>query len=102
MAACDVLCQPTAGEEFGQAVLEAMARERSVLATALGGPPEFVTAEAGVIVDPRSPDDLLAGLRRAADLPAPNPAARRAAAAHDVRAQAARIAAVLARAAATR
>jgi glycosyltransferase involved in cell wall biosynthesis len=100
IAACDVLCQPSLLEPFGQAALEAMAMERSVVATSEGGPPEFVTPEAGVLVDPRDPAALADGLRRAAALPSPNPAARAAAAPHDARRQAARMAAVLERAAA--
>ena len=52
IAAADVLCQPSTIEPFGQALLEAMAMERSVVATSVGGPPEFVSAEAGVLVDP--------------------------------------------------
>ena len=99
MAACDYLCQPTDGEAFGQAVLEAMASGRSVLATTRGGPPEFVPPEAGVLVDPTEPGAIERGLREVARLPAPNPAAREAAARHDVRTQAARIADVLAQAA---
>ena len=95
MAACDYLCQPTDGEAFGQAVLEAMACARSVLATTRGGPPEFVPPEAGVLVDPTERDSLERGLREVARLPSPNPAARDAAAAHDVRKQAARIAELL-------
>src|SRR4029453_15861533 len=43
IAACDVLCQPSAEEPFGLATLEAMASARSVVATTIGGPPEFVT-----------------------------------------------------------
>jgi glycosyltransferase involved in cell wall biosynthesis len=100
MAACDYLCQPTDGEAFGQAVLEAMACGRSVLATTRGGPPEFVPPEAGVLVDPSERDSIERGLRELARLPVPNPAAREAAAKHDVKVQAARIAEVLARAAA--
>jgi glycosyltransferase involved in cell wall biosynthesis len=96
IAACDVLCQPSLIEPFGQALLEAMASERPVLATRIGGPPEFVTPDAGVLVDPGSVEAIEAGLRAAIDLPSPNPAARRAAAEHDVRVQAARIAEVLA------
>jgi glycosyltransferase involved in cell wall biosynthesis len=99
IAACDVLCQPSLLEPFGQAALEAMAMERSVLATREGGPPEFVTPEAGVLVDPRDPAALADGLRRAAELPSPNPAARAAAAPHAARRQAERMAAVLERAA---
>jgi len=102
IAAADVVCQPSLREPFGQAALEAMAMERSVVATRVGGPPEFVTAEAGVLVDPTDPASLLDGLRRAAALPSPNPAARAAAAPHDVKRQAARMASVLQRAAAPR
>jgi glycosyltransferase involved in cell wall biosynthesis len=96
IAACDVLCQPSLVEPFGQAVLEAMASERSVVATRIGGPPEFVPPEAGVLVDPASVEAIEAGLQAAANLPSPNPGAREAAARHDVRVQAERIARVLA------
>jgi glycosyltransferase involved in cell wall biosynthesis len=98
IAACDVLCQPSLIEPFGQATLEGLAMERSVVATTVGGPPEFVTPEAGVLVDPNDHDALFAALERAAELPVPNPAARAAAAEHDVRAQVAKMAAVLERA----
>jgi glycosyltransferase involved in cell wall biosynthesis len=96
IAACDVLCQPSLVEAFGQALLEAMASERPVVTTRIGGPPEFTTAESGVLVDPESVDSIEEGLRKAAELPSPNAAARKVAAEHDVRRQAARIAEVLA------
>jgi glycosyltransferase involved in cell wall biosynthesis len=95
VAACDVLCQPSLQEPFGQATLEGMAMERSVLATAVGGPPEFVTREAGVLVDPEDSGGIAAALELVSKLPSPNPEARRAAAEHDVRRQAARMADVL-------
>lgn len=95
LAACDVLCQPSLIEPFGQATLEGMAMERSVIATTVGGPPEFVTPKSGVLVDPTDRDALAAALERAAALPTPNPAARAAAAEHDVRRQVERMAAVL-------
>jgi glycosyltransferase involved in cell wall biosynthesis len=100
VAACDVLCQPSLVEPFGQATLEAMAMERTVVATTVGGPPEFVTPEAGVLVDPADPAALPAALELAARKPSPNPVAREAAAEHDVKRQAARMAEVLQRAAA--
>jgi glycosyltransferase involved in cell wall biosynthesis len=100
ISACDVLCQPSLVEPFGQALLEAMASERSVVATAVGGPPEFVSAESGILVDPLSVEAIADGLRQAAELPRPNRSARAAASAHDVRLQAERIEAVLKRAAA--
>jgi glycosyltransferase involved in cell wall biosynthesis len=102
IAAAHVVCQPSLIEPFGQATLEAMASGRSVVATRIGGPPEFVPAEAGVLVDPADEDALLEGLRSAAALPCPNPAARAAAETHDVRRQAEKVEAILRRAAAGR
>jgi len=98
LAAADVLCQPSLVEPFGQATLEALACARSVVATGVGGPPEFVPDGAGVLVDPLDADALEAALRQAASLPVPNPAARAAAEAHDVRLQAERVEAILERA----
>jgi glycosyltransferase involved in cell wall biosynthesis len=95
VAACDVLCQPSVTEPFGQATLEAMAMERSVLATSAGGPPEFVTPESGVLVDPQDPGALRPAMELALTMPTPNPATREAAAQHDVKRQAARMAAIL-------
>ena len=95
VAAADVLAQPSLVEPFGQALLEAMAMGRSVVATRIGGPPEFVPPEAGVLVDPLDTDALAEGLRRAAELPSPNAAAREAAARHDVKLQAEKIEAIL-------
>jgi glycosyltransferase involved in cell wall biosynthesis len=95
IAAADVLCQPSLAEPFGQAALEAMAMERSVVVTSVGGPPEFVPEAAGVIADPLATAALADALERAAALPSPNPAAREVAAAHDVRIQVGRMAAVL-------
>ena len=99
VAAADVLCQPSLREPFGQATLEAMAMERTVVATNVGGPPEFVTQEAGLLVHPEDLTGLESALRRAAEMPNPNQAARTAAAVHDVKKQAARMAEVLDRAA---
>jgi glycosyltransferase involved in cell wall biosynthesis len=102
IAACDVLCQPSIAEPFGQAALEGMAMQRSVVATTDGGPREFVTPAAGVLVAPGDRAALSEALAQAARLPSPNPAAREAAAEHDVRIQGARMAAVLERAVANR
>ena len=76
-----------------------MAAGRSVVATRIGGPPELVPPEAGVLVDPLDVGALAAALRQAAAMPRPNEAARAAAAVHDVRRQAERIEAILSRAA---
>jgi glycosyltransferase involved in cell wall biosynthesis len=100
LAQSHVLAQPSLVEPLGQALLEAMACGRSVVATRIGGPPEFVPPEAGVLVDPLDADDLGRALATAAALPCPNDAAREASAAHDVLTQAERIEAILSRAAA--
>jgi glycosyltransferase involved in cell wall biosynthesis len=99
VARSHVLCQPSLVEPFGLALLEAMAAGRSVVATRIGGPPEFVPPEAGVLVDPTDESDLAQGLHRAAALPCPNEAARAAAERHDVRRQGERVEAILLRAA---
>ena len=99
VAAADVLCQPSLVEPFGQAALEALACARPVVGTTVGGHPEFVPAEAGVLVDPLDEDALVEALRAAAELPVPNDAARLAAEQHDVKAQARRIEEILERAA---
>jgi glycosyltransferase involved in cell wall biosynthesis len=98
LAAADVVCGPALIEPFGQALLEAMACGRSVVATRIGGPPEFVPPDAGVLVDPLDLDELTRALHTASGLPSPNEAAREAAASHDLRLQAARVEEILVRA----
>ncbi len=98
LSAADVVCGPALIEPFGQALLEGMACGRSVVATRVGGPPEFVPDDAGVLVDPLDTAGLARALQTAAALPSPNDAARRAAAGHDVRRQAERVEEILLRA----
>ena len=102
MAASDVVCQPSVQEPFGLATLEAMASARSVVATSVGGPPEFVTPKTGVLVNPLDEDALASALSAAAALPSPNLAGPKAAEAHDVRLQGGRVEEILLRAAADR
>jgi glycosyltransferase involved in cell wall biosynthesis len=96
------VCQPSLIEPFGQSVLEAMACARTVVATRIGGPPEFVQPGAGVLVDPTDLEALENALRTAAALPRPNAAARAVAAEHDVKHQARRIEELLEQAVADR
>jgi len=95
IAESHVVCQPSLVEPFGQALLEGMACGRSVVATTVGGPPEFVPPEAGILVDPFDEGALSDALRVAAQRPTPNPAARAAAERHDVNEQARRVEAIL-------
>lgn len=99
LARSDVVAQPSLIEPFGQSLLEALASGRSVVATRIGGPPEFVTPEAGVLVDPLDEDAIADALRQTAALPTPNPAAREAAEPHDLNEQARRVEEILERAA---
>ncbi len=102
IAAADVVCQPSLREPFGLATLEALASGRSVVATRVGGPPEFVPPGAGVLVDPSDDAEIAAALDDASRLPRPNLAAREAAEKHDVRLQAQRVEELLRLAAASR
>jgi glycosyltransferase involved in cell wall biosynthesis len=97
MAAADVVALPSLVEPFGQVLLEAMAMERPVLATSVGGPAELVTEAAGALADPYDVGAIRAGLMRAIELGVPNRAGRAVAAEHDLAAQVARIEAVLLR-----
>ena len=97
-----VVCGPSLVEPFGQALLEALAAAGRSSPPRIGGPPEFVPPEAGILVDPLDPPALARGLAAALKLPCPNRAARAAAEQHDVRAQAAKVEAILERAAASR
>jgi len=97
MADASVVCQPSLIEPFGQGVLEALACGRTVVTTRIGGPPEFVPADAGLLVDPADEDALADALRPAASFPCPNDAARAAAEPLDVRRQAERVEEILTR-----
>ena len=97
-ASARVVCGPSLVEPLGQALLEGMARGRTVVATRIGGPREFVAPEAGFLVDPLDEDALADALRHALELPCPNEAARAAAEPYDVRRQAERVEEILERA----
>jgi glycosyltransferase involved in cell wall biosynthesis len=99
VASADVVCAPALLEPFGQSILEAMAAGKTVVATRVGGPPEFVPPGAGILVDPLDVPGLVRALGVATSFPSPNEAARAAAADHDVNRQAERIEEVLLRAA---
>ncbi len=98
LAAADVLCAPSLIEPFGQSILEAMAAGKTVVATLVGGPPEFVPPDAGILVDPLDGVGLVHALEAAAAFPSPNEAARLAAAGHDLSLQADRVEEILLRA----
>ncbi len=61
----DVVVYPTLREAFGLAILEAMATQRAVVATRVGGIPELIKNEvSGLLVEPGSPEAIRAAVAR--------------------------------------
>jgi glycosyltransferase involved in cell wall biosynthesis len=65
MQAVDVLCLPSFSEGCPNVILEASAAGCPVVANAVGGVPEIVTAENGVLIEDHEPQTLAAALRGA-------------------------------------
>lgn len=65
MAQADLLCLPSHMEGVPNAVLEAMACGLPVVATCVGGVAEVVTRDTAVLVPPRDPAALAAGIQQA-------------------------------------
>lgn len=61
----DVFVLPSLRECGGTAILEAMALGKPVIATAWGGPGEYVTPECGILVDPTGEEEFIEGLAQA-------------------------------------
>ncbi len=59
LRACDLFVHPSHQEGFSNAILEAMAAGKAVVATAVGGTPEAVSpGETGLLVPPGDPESL--------------------------------------------
>jgi glycosyltransferase involved in cell wall biosynthesis len=68
MSAFNVFVLPSRSEGLPNALLEAMALEVPVVATAVGGIPRVITHETdGLLIDSSSSDAIAAGIRRLAD-----------------------------------
>lgn len=67
MAASDLVTLPSYSEGHPNVLVEALACGRPVVATPVGGIPEVVDAECGLLVAARDPHALSAGLRDALD-----------------------------------
>lgn len=66
----DVFVHPSLTEGTPNAVIEAMAHGRPVVATAVGGLPDFVTEEVGILVEPGDTAALGEAMQRLAQDPA--------------------------------
>jgi glycosyltransferase involved in cell wall biosynthesis len=65
LSGCELMVLPSRMESFGIAVIEAMACQTPVVATAVGGIPEIVEHEtSGILVEPENPQALTAALQR--------------------------------------
>jgi glycosyltransferase involved in cell wall biosynthesis len=65
MAAADVVCLPSHSEGCPNVVIEALACGRPVVASRVGGIPELVNSNCGILTPPRDPEALAAALHEA-------------------------------------
>jgi glycosyltransferase involved in cell wall biosynthesis len=78
LARCDALVLPSMAECGGAVVLEAMAMEVPVIATAWGGPTDYLDPSCGILVEPSSRDAFVEDLAQALIRLATHPQDRRA------------------------
>jgi len=60
---CDIYCQPSLAEALPTVITEAMLCERSIVATSVGGIPEQVPDECGLLVEPKNAGQLRDSLK---------------------------------------
>lgn len=65
ISAADVFCLPSRREGCPNVVLEALASGRPVVASSVGGLPELVQANNGILVPPEAPEALAEGIQEA-------------------------------------
>ncbi len=71
LQALDIFCLPSLQQGLGSLMLEAMVREKAVVASRVGGPAELLTdGETGLLVTPGRPDELANAVRRLLQDPA--------------------------------
>jgi glycosyltransferase involved in cell wall biosynthesis len=70
LSAMDLFLFPSLKEAMGIALIEAMACSLPIVTTNVGGIPEVVTPDAGILVGPRQPDALAFASRELLDDPA--------------------------------
>jgi glycosyltransferase involved in cell wall biosynthesis len=63
LAASDLMVLPSEHEAFGRAVAEAMLMEKPVVATNVGGLPELITPDTGLLVPVSNPNELHSAIK---------------------------------------
>lgn len=63
-ACIDVVVAPSHEEAFGMVVLEGMAMGKPVIASTVGGVPEVLTPDSGILVPPKNPKELARAIIR--------------------------------------
>ncbi len=74
LSGCCALVLPSLFECGGAVVLEAMAMSKPVIATAWGGPLDYLDASCGILIEPRSRQALVDGFSEAMTMLASSPA----------------------------
>lgn len=69
MAQCDLFVLPSYTEGFPNAVVEAMALGRPIVATSVGAIPEMLHGESGILVESRNVEQLTTAIQRVIDDP---------------------------------
>lgn len=67
LSACDIYCQPSRSEGVGLSIMEASLALLPVVATNVGGIPEVVNENNGILVQPESPIELADALNKILD-----------------------------------
>ena len=68
LKACDIFIRPSLSEGFGNSFIEAMAARLPVIATAVGGIPEFIEdGITGYFCEPQNPESIAKIVRRVID-----------------------------------
>ena len=65
LGAADLLCLPSHSEGCPNVIVEALSSGRPVVATSVGGIPELIDADSGILVAPRDASQLSAAIYRA-------------------------------------
>jgi len=55
---CDIFCNPTLSEPFGQVNIEAMACGKTIVGSRVGALPEIITKDVGILVEPNNAEQL--------------------------------------------